>query len=142
MSYVNTPFVLNGVSYSDGRFAINGIDLPGIRGLNLTVEMEKTNKFGAGVYPVARGRGVKDLTGSIDLDIETRNILMSAFAIPTELTDMPPFNLTAIFDNGVELIKVVATAVEFKSDGIETSQGDDEIVRSYDIVGGILNVFR
>lgn len=137
MSYTNTPFELNGVSFSDAKVTFNGLNLPGIRGLNVTVQQDKANKFGAGVYPVARGRTVKDPTGSLDMDLETRNLLKNTFAPLTELTDVPPGVLTVIFDNGVQNIIINITAVEFLNDGLETSQGDDEVVRSYDIVCGV-----
>ena len=65
---------------------INRFDLTGRKLLATThvlpkekIEQEKNNKFGAGIYPVARGRGVQDCTGSIDLDLETRNIIINAF---------------------------------------------------------------
>ena len=141
MSYRNTPFNLIGYSFSDGKFTFNGVELPGIRAIDIKVEQEKNNKFGAGVYAVGRGRGVKDVTGSMDLDIETRNILQKAFAPVGDMTDVPPGVLVVTFDddNG-NIIRVNVTALEFKNDGVSTAQGDDEIVMTYDIVAGIIQI--
>ena len=136
MAYRNTPFSLLGYSFSDGNFTFNGTDLPGIRGVNITVQQDKENKFGAGVHPVARGRGVKDTTGSIDMDIETRNIIINNSPPATTMVDVAPGVFSVTFDNGQEYINISFPFIEFTNDGVETSQGDMEIVRSYDVVCG------
>ena len=141
MSNRNTAFSLVGYSFSDGKFTFNGVEMPGIRGLDIKVEQEKNNKFGAGVYPVARGRGVKDVTGTIDLDIETAKIIKDAFAPAGDMTDVPPGIFIATFDdeNG-NILTAKITALEFKNDGVQASQGDDELVMTHDVVGGLILV--
>jgi len=136
MSYKNTAFQLNGYSFSDAKFTLNGIDLAGIRGIDINTEQEKVNQFGAGVNPVGRGRGVRDTTGSIDLDIETAKIVKNAFGV-TSMLDIPPSNLIVTFDDGNgNILVAVISFLEFNNDGIASSQGDTEVVRSYDVVAG------
>lgn len=138
MANRNTPFQLNGYSFIDGKFFFGGIELPGVRALSIKTTQEKNNKYGAGVNPIARGRGVKETEGSIDLDLETRNIIMSKLGVAAvDMTDIPPLPLVVIFDNGEEVVTATVPFTEFKNDGVETSQGDDELVMTYDLAVGI-----
>ena len=129
-----TPLI-NGKAYDYTQIVatIGGSPLAGITGINYTETQEKVNNFGAGNRPVSRGRGPIDASGSLDIDMNEIEAIRDA-APNRSLLQIPPFDVTVTYLNEQKVITHVLKNVEFLSDGVETSQGDTNISRSFDIV--------
>lgn len=87
---------INGKSYSWGQIIVkmsNGtLPLIGITSVSYSQSQEKENIYGAGVYPVARGRGNKAAEASITVYMEELIKIQRALA-SRNLEDMEQFDL-------------------------------------------------
>lgn len=127
--------LINGRAYDyvDIQLSILGAQINGITEINYTSEQEKTNNFGAGVYPVSRGHAARDTTGSLGLNMNEVEALRGVAPFG-DLLQIPAFDVIIVFGNVQNPKTHVVKNVEFTNDGVETSQGDTAINRVFDFV--------
>lgn len=110
-----------------------GVPLAGISAVNYTEEQEKTNNMGAGNRPVSRGKGPIDASGSLDISMNDVEALRDA-APNGSLLQIPLFDIVVVFGNPQKPVTHVLKNVEFLNDGVESTQGDTDLKRTFDIV--------
>lgn len=135
MAQNNTALSINGYSYGDGKAEFNGVELPGVVSFEFTKSQAKTNNYGLGGNPVSRSRGKIEYSGSIELDFDTAKILRDEFAPDGTLTSIPAGVMVVSLeraDGGKEVITL--TAFEFSGDGLDGSEGDENLTKSIDII--------
>jgi|TARA_R110002012_G_scaffold271164_2_gene456349 hypothetical protein len=129
------PALINGQAYDYTQIIMSvlGVPVAGVTSINYTEEQEKTNNFGAGNRPVSRGRGAIEASGSIELSMNEIEALRDA-APSGSMLKIPPFEITIVYLNLQKVVTHKLKNVEFTNDGVETSQGDTDIRRTFDIV--------
>ncbi len=129
------PALINGQAYDYTQIIMSvlGVPVAGVTSINYTEEQEKTNNFGAGNRPVSRGRGAIEASGSIELSMNEIEALRDA-APSGSMLKIPPFEITIVYLNLQKVVTHKLKNVEFTNDGVETSQGDTDICRTFDIV--------
>ena len=127
--------LVNGKAYDyvDIQLSILNVQINGVSEINYTQEQEKTNNFGTGIYPVSRGHGSRDSSGSLGLNMNEAEALRE-IAPNGNLLDIPAFDIVIVFGNPTAPQTHVVKNVEFTNDGVETSQGDTVINRVFDFV--------
>lgn len=130
----NTPLI-NGRAYDFAQIVCNvlGVPLMGISSVTYSEEQEKTNNFGAGKWAVSRGHGAVDASASFDIHMNDIEALRDA-APNGRLLDVPPFDITVTFLNENKVVTHTLKNCEFTTDGVEGSQGDTQLQRSFDLV--------
>ena len=129
------PALINGQAYDFTQIIMTvlGVPVAGITSINYKEEQEKSNNFGAGNRPVSRGRGAINADGSIELSMNEVEALRDA-APSGSLLKIPPFTITVTYLNLQKVVTHKLKNVEFINDGVETSQGDTDIRRTFDLV--------
>lgn len=130
----NTPLI-NGRAYDFAQIVCNVLDVPlmGITSVSYSETQEKTNNYGAGKWAVSRGHGVVE--AEVSLDIHMNDIEALRDAAPNgRLLDIPAFDITVTFLNENKVVTHTLKNCEFTSDGVEGSQGDTQLTRSFDLV--------
>ena len=129
------PALINGQAYDYTQIIMSvlGVPVAGVTSINYTEEQEKTNNFGAGNRPVSRGRGAIEASGSIELSMNEIEALRDA-APSGSMLKIPPFEITIVYLNLQKVVTHKLKNVEFTNDGVETSQGDTDIRRTFDLV--------
>jgi len=129
------PSLINGQAYDYTQIIMSvlGVPVAGVTSINYTEEQEKTNNYGAGNRPVSRGRGAIEASGSIELSMNEVEALRDA-APNGSMLAIPPFEITVVYLNLQKVVTHKLKNVEFTNDGVETSQGDTDIRRTFDIV--------
>lgn len=132
---MEVPALINGQAYDYTQIIMSvlGVPVAGVTSINYTEEQEKTNNFGAGNRPVSRGRGAIEASGSIELSMNEIEALRDA-APSGSMLKIPPFEITIVYLNLQKVVTHKLKNVEFTNDGVETSQGDTDIRRTFDIV--------
>ncbi len=127
--------LVNGRAYDyvDIQLSILGAQLNGITEVNYTSEQEKVNNFGTGFYPVSRGHGARDSSGSLGINMNEVEALRNV-APGGDLLDLPAFDIVIVFGNVQNPKTHVVKNCEFLNDGVEAAQGDTAINRSFDFV--------
>lgn len=127
--------LINGEAYSFSQITavVLGVALPSISAITYMEEQEKANNMGAGNRPVSRGRGPIDASGSIDISMNDIEALRDA-APNGSLLQIPPFDIVVVFGNPQSPTTHVLKNVEFTNDGTESTQGDTDIKRTFDLV--------
>jgi len=131
------PFI-NGVQPSWGSIKVNLLSrtVSGIKKITYADAQAKEHIRGAGNHPIARGDGNVDPTASIDLlEFETRAI-MNSLAPGQNLQDIPPFDIVVTFQpKNQQLLRTdIIRNCQFKSNGIDVSQGDTEMMHSHELI--------
>jgi len=123
-------------SFADAKLTVAGIELFSVSNIVMTVTQEKANNYGQGSKPVSRGRATKQYEASFDLSLKDTERLRAI--IPTsDLTDLPATAAILLLDNGIDgKHEFTATFFEFTDDGIEATQDDTEMKRTF---GGIMS---
>lgn len=137
---LDNTVLLNGNSYSHAQIVaiIGGVKVTEIGSLNYTEEQEKQNNFGTGNRPTSRSRGAINASASIEMSmVEVEAIRKSAPNGSLLLID--PFDIQVTFMNEGAIVTHIIEDCEFTNDGVESSQGADDIRRSFDLVAGRVN---
>lgn len=136
MGQNNTAFVINGYTYADCRFTFNGIIVPGIKSFSFKVNKGKTNNYGMGENPDSRSRGKKEYEGSLGMTHDAAKILspLSPTGLLTEIPAGVAILSLVRDDGGKELITM--NAFEWQSDGLEGSEGDEDLQTDNDVIFG------
>ena len=129
------PALINGKAYDYTQILLTilGVPVAGVTSINYTEEQEKTNNFGAGSRPVSRGHGAIECSGSIELSMNEVEAIRAA-APSGSLLKIPAFTITVTYLNLQKVVTHKLKNCEFLNDGVETSQGDTDIRRTFDLV--------
>ena len=110
-----------------------GVPLPSISQINYTEEQEKTNNFGTGNRPVSRGKAAIEASASFEISMNDVEALRDV-APDGSLLLIPAFDIIIVYGNPQKPVTHVLKNCEFTNDGVETSQGDTDIKRTFDLV--------
>lgn len=126
--------LINGRAYDYTQITavVLGVPLAAISAISYVTTQDKTNNFGTGNQPVSRGRGAKDTTGSLEISMNDTEAIRDAVA-NGDLLDIPPFDIVIVFGNIQKPVTHVLKNVEFSNDGVESTQGDTDLKRTFDI---------
>lgn len=122
-----TPTLINGHSYSWADLTVNlfGAPVAGISAISYESKRDKTNVYGAGSLPVARGYGNRTFDGSITLSTEEVEAIEKA-SPNGNIADIPPFTIVVAYlpenSNKKKVEKLLA--VEFLGDKRAWKQND------------------
>lgn len=127
--------LVNGEAYSYVQITTValGIQFPGMQAITYVEEQEKTDNPGQGNRVVSRGRSTIIANGSIDLSMNDIEAIRNA-APDGSLLKIPAFDIVVVFGNPQSPVTHVLKNVEFMNDGVETSHGDTDIVRTFDLI--------
>lgn len=129
-----TPLI-NGRAYDFAQIEVNilGVPVAGVTAISYSEEQEKVNNFGAGSRPVSRGHGAINASGSITISMNDVEAIRDAAPFGS-LLQIPSFDISITFLNAQKVVTHVLKNCEFLNDGVESSQGDTDLVRSFDLV--------
>lgn len=122
-----TPTLINGRSYSWADLTVNifGAPLAGISAISYEDKTEKTNIYGAGNKPVARGYGNTTYEGSITISVEEVEAIEKA-APQGNIAKIPPFTVVVAYvpEGSTKIKKEKLLAVEFTGNKRAWKQND------------------
>ena len=133
------PIVINKFGTMQGWNSVTvnvlGRDVEGITELAYNDTTKKENVYGAGKYPVGRGRGNYEAKASITLLKEEVDAMKLALPQGKTIQDIAPFDIVSEWtgDNGVILKDRIRNA-EFMNDGVEIKQNDVSVATKYDLI--------
>lgn len=129
-----TPLV-NGRAYDFAQILVKilGAPMASASAVTYTEEQTKENNYGAGSRPVSRGHGVITATASITLSMNDVEALRQV-APDGSLLKIPAFDVEVSFLNAQGVVNHVIKNCEFTSDGVEGSQGDTDLKRSFTLI--------
>lgn len=112
-----------------------GRDLEGITELSYSDSQKKENVYGAGAYPIGRGRGNYEAKCSITLLKEEVDAMKLALASGKTIQDVAPFDIVIEYEteNG-SIKKDRIRNAEFTNDGVEVKQNDMTIATKYELL--------
>jgi len=135
--------MINGHAYAwaDIKFTLFGRIVRGITAINYGHSREKPNNYGQGSEPVSRGRGNKEYSGSITLELKEVKAILDAAGKGKSLTDIAPFDVDVVYENEYNLlINDKLQWVEFTDDMRDFSQGDGNTAVEINIkMGKVIN---
>lgn len=131
------PTLVNGQAYDyvSIEVLIDGVPLPSVKSITYETNQEKTNNYGTNAKPVSRGRGAKEFTASMEISMNDVEALRGA-APNGQLVDIPPFDIIVAFGNVQNPVVHRLKMCEFVNDGVDGSQGDTDLSRTFDITPG------
>lgn len=119
--------LINGVEYSWGDIVVNieGIAVTGITGVEYSDSQEVVDNYGAGRYPVSRGKGRITCTGKLTL-YGSEVIALAKKSLNGRLQDLAPFDIMVsyIADQGGVVVTDKLRNVQFKNNSRTWSEGD------------------
>ena len=130
--------IINGINYSWSSITVilNGYPLTGITSLNYKVSQVKRNTYNIYSDPISRSYYQKEYTCSISLYLEEIRRIKNLFLpLPgSNLTDMQPFYILVSYLNEEKETADLISGCEFTSDNMNSNQGDNKIINTYDLV--------
>ena len=121
--------LINGIanSWNNITCIIAGTPIIGITNIEWNYKQAKDLNYGAGAYPVSRGYGKKEYSGSIEIYYETLKSIESIAPL-NDITNIPMFDIVVTF-GGVGIVPnvVVLKACEFMEMPFSATQGDTKI---------------
>lgn len=124
--------LINGEEYSHVhmKFSFLGnFNVVGVSSISWRRRTAKSNAYGAGGEPIARVRGKSEYEASIQFHSKEFFNLVRANG-QRDIDDIPRFNLTISFANGVDPVKTVTLPnCEFSESGL-SSDGGDELLQT------------
>lgn len=127
--------LINGKAYDYTQISVSilGSPLAGVSSINYTETQDKTNNYGTGNRPVSRGQGAINCEASLEISMNDIERLRDASS-DRSLLSLPAFDILVVFAPlGGTVRKHVIKNCEFSSDGVETSQGDTDIKRTFNL---------
>jgi hypothetical protein len=132
-----TPLI-NGKAYDYTQIVVTilGVPVAGVSAVSYTQEQEKVNNYGAGSNPVSRGHGAINTSASMTISMNDVEAIRDAAAAQYggSLLAIPSFDISVTFLNEQKVVNHVVKNCEFTTDGMEATQGDTNIERSFDLV--------
>ena len=116
--------------YTQIQVLIGGVPVVSASAINYTESQEVTNNYGTGNRPVSVGLGVIETDASMEMDMADVEALR-AESDSGSLLDLPFFDIIVVFGNPQNPKTHVLKNAKFKDDGVETSQGDTTVKRSF-----------
>ena len=121
--------LINGIanSWNNITCIISGVPIIGITNIEWNYKQAKDLNYGAGAYPVSRGYGKKEYSGSIEIYYETLKAI-EQIAPLKDITNIPSFDIVVTFAGGGIIPNVVVLkSCEFMEMPFAVSQGDTKI---------------
>lgn len=114
---------------------ILGRDVEGVTEMAYDDKQKKENVYGAGQYPIGRGRGNYEPKASITLMKEEVDALKLSLPPGKSIRDIAPFDIVSQYETetGVILKDRIRNA-EFMGDGVEVKQNDMTITTKYELL--------
>lgn len=114
---------------------ILGRDLEGIVELAYDDKEKKENVYGAGKYPIGRGRGNYEPKASITILKEEVDAMKLSLSPGKSIRDIAPFDMVVQYEteNGI-ILKDRIRNCEFMGDGVEVKQNDMTITTKYELL--------
>jgi hypothetical protein len=121
--------LVNGESYTWAQIIVNigGVPIAGVKAIKYKTSQEKVNNYGSGSSPVSRGRGRKEVSASITLEMAEVEALRAS-STTKDLLDIAPFDIIIAWlpTNGAIVRKTLKNC-EFTEDLMESKEGDTTI---------------
>lgn len=129
------PNLVNGraYDYTQIRFNVLGVNIAGVKAITYIEEQPKENNFGTGTKPVSRGHGAINANASVELSMNDVEALRDV-APEGKLLKIPAFDIPVIFENPQGVQTHILKNFEFLDDGVEGSQGDTDLSRTFGAV--------
>lgn len=133
---MNTPLI-NGIRHSWASIKCNvlGRTVTGITAINYEDKQEKTNNYGAGIYPVSRGLGKYEATASITLHAYETEAIQRSIGVGRRIQDIAPFDIVVSYINDSDqLVTHVLRNCEFTNNKRDVKQGDTVIEVEHELI--------
>ena len=118
--------LINGMLYSwaDIVFALSGVPITGITGIEYGDDQEVVNKYGAGRHPVGRAKGRITPSAKITLYQEEVEALQRQ-TLNGRLQDIAPFDIIVSYipDSGIVTVDKIRNC-QFKANNRKWNEGD------------------
>lgn len=131
--------LINGRAYDYTQIIINilGVPIAGVSKITYTEEQEVKGNMGTGTRPVSVGLGAIEASGSLEIsmnDVEAiRDVATTDPLYQGSLLTLPFFDIIIVFGNVQKIVTHTLRNCKFKNDGVDTSQGDTDIKRTFDL---------
>ena len=127
--------LINGRAYDFTQILVKilGSPVASVSAISYTEEQTKENNFGAGSRPVSRGKGAINASGSITLSMNDIEAIRDV-ALDGSLLKIEPFDIQVSFLNAQKVVTHILKNCEFLDDGVEASQDDKDVKRSFNLV--------
>ncbi len=127
--------LVNGTAFDYTQIVIAylGVPLAGVSSITYAEEQEKVNNMAAGNRPVSRGRAGIDASASLEISMNDVEAIRDA-APDGSLLKLPASDIIVTFGNPQSIQVHVLKNAEFIDDGVETSVGDTDIRRTFNLV--------
>lgn len=127
--------LVNGKAYDFALITVValGVPIPSVSDIKYTEEQEKENNFGLGNRPVSRGQGAINASGSLDISMNDIEALRDV-APNGSLLQIPAFDIVVVYGNPQKPVTHVLKNCEFIDDGVETTQNDKDVKRTFGLV--------
>jgi hypothetical protein len=124
--------LINGRAYDFTQVVVKilGAPVASVSAISYTEEQAKENNFGAGSRPVSRGRGAINASGSITISMNDVEALRDV-SLGGSLLNIQPFDVQVSF---LKVVTHILKNCEFLDDGVEMSQDDKDVKRSFNLV--------
>lgn len=134
--------LINGQSYNFANIRIEflGVRPSGVVSISYGLESgADSNFYGLGYEPVAFGYGANTYNASIEFQFEEVQALINAAVaagVPNgDITKLKPFNIDVVYGEiGQPLTKHRLIACRFTDLGVDTSQGQTTLTRTYNLL--------
>lgn len=127
--------LVNGRAYDYVQITVGilGVPVPGISSINYTEEQEVMGNKGTGKYDVSVGEGGITAQASMDISMNDVEALRDVAPERGSLLSIPYFDVVVVFGNIQGVQTHTVRNCKFKNDGVETTEGDTDIKRTFDL---------
>tara|TARA_R110000796_G_scaffold74629_8_gene167826 strand:- start:5849 stop:6262 length:414 start_codon:yes stop_codon:yes gene_type:complete len=127
--------LINGRAYDFTQILVKILGAPAASAsaISYTEEQAKENNYGAGTRPVSRGHGAVTVSASITLSMNDVEAIRD-IAPDGSLLKIPSFDVEVSFLNEQRVVTHVLKNCEFTNDGVESSQDDKDVKRSFNLI--------
>ena len=132
--------LINGVAYDWGQIVVSVLGTPiyGITGVTYNEEQNMEDNYGAGNFPIERGFGQIEFTGSLTLQMKELELL-SSVAQNGRIQNIPEFDVVVSYLNDNAVVTHTLKNCRFKNNGREVSAGDNMIEKEIELIVGNIN---
>jgi len=127
--------LINGRAYDFTQILVKilGAPVASVSAISYTEEQAKENNFGAGSRPVSRGQGAINASASVTMSMNDVEAIRDV-ALNGSLLAIEPFDIEVSYLNSQKVVTHILKNCEFTDDGVEASQDDKDISRSFNLV--------
>ena len=130
--------MINGVAYDWQSITVSLLGRPvvGITSIEYDDALAKANNYGAGAYPVSRGRGKYEAKCKLTLQMEEVAAIQKALPAGQRLQDIASFPITVSYlpSDATRRTTDRINFCEFTSNSRKVKQGDMEIAIEFDLI--------